>query len=301
MRLTVLGNGSGGPFLGRHYTAQVLQHAQHWFLIDCGEGTQMQLFRYRIPVDRIRHIFISHLHGDHLFGLPGLLTSYSLKRRKARLDIFAPPGLEAWLEATFQVSGAVLSFPLVVHAVDPQSRTQVLALKSLAVHTIPLRHRGGCTGWLFQETPGLRNLRKDQLLAHQIPVEDIPGIKAGSDWLSPSGALVPNAVLTHPPKTPPSYAFCSDTAPSEGVVDAIRGVSLLYHEATFTEANAADAARSDHSTAAQAAAIAKDAGVGCLLMGHFSSRYKSLDGHLEEARAVFPNVRIAVEGETLEV
>jgi ribonuclease Z len=301
MRLTVLGNGSGGPFLGRHYTAQVLQHGPHWFLIDCGEGTQMQLYRYRIPVDRISHIFISHLHGDHLFGLPGLLTSYSLKQRKARLDIFAPPGLEAWLGVTFQVSGAILSFPLVVHTVDPQQFTQVLTLNALTVHTIPLRHRGGCTGWLFRGIQGLRNLRKDQLLALQIPVKDIPAIKAGADWVSPSGAVVPNEMLTLPPKTPPSYAFCSDTAPSAGVVDCIRGVHLLYHEATFTQENAADAARSDHSTAAQAAAIAKAAGVRCLLMGHFSSRYTSLDAHLEEAGAVFPNVRIAVEGETVEV
>lgn len=299
MRLTVLGNGSGGPFQGRHYTAQVLQHGRYWFLIDCGEGAQMQMHRYRIPADRIQHIFISHLHGDHLFGLPGLLTSYSLKQRKARLDIFAPPGLEAWLKATFEASGAFLSFPLVVHVVDPERSEQVLSLKNLDVCTIPLRHRGGCSGWLFRETPGLRNIRKDQLAALGIPVRDLPAIKAGADWVSPSGAVFPNAALTHPPKQPSSYAFCSDTAPSEAVVDIIRGVRLLYHEATFTEEHAADAIRSDHSTASGAASIARDAGVECLLLGHFSARYKSLEGHLAEARAIFPNARLAVEGETL--
>lgn len=296
MYLSILGNGSGGPFHGRHYTAQVLQVGSHTFLIDCGEGTQMQLFRYRIRYDACQHIFISHLHGDHVFGLMGLLTNWCLKKRSEPLHLYSPPGLRELVDTFTRVCAVRFTYELRFHEVDTTHATQVLDLPTLEVSTLPLNHRSPTTGWLFREKTRPRNMLREQIEMQDIPRGDIPAIKAGADWVRPDGSIVANAALTRDPMPPRAYAFCSDTAFSPAVAEAVRGVDLLYHEATFTQAHLAEAEFSCHSTAAQAAEVAQMAGVGRLLLGHFSGRYSHVDQHLAEARAIFPRTDAAQEG-----
>ena len=297
MQLTILGNGAGGPFQGRNYTAQVLQVEQHYFLIDCGEGTQHQLYRYRIPMERINQIFISHLHGDHVFGLIGLLTSYCLKQRSKKLEIFSPPGVQELIETTARLSGVLFSYPITFHEVDTTIASIVFENKQMEVSTIPLLHRTACTGWLFREKPKPLNINKDKIVEYNIPFAMIPGIKAGADLSLPDGRVVANSEITLPPRPRRAYAFCSDTAPSEAVAHAVQGVDLLYHEATFTEAQVEEASLSFHSTALQAAKIARQAEVKKLLIGHFSGRYTDSEQHLLEAKSVFENSVAAEEGE----
>jgi ribonuclease Z len=296
MQVTILGTGSGGPFQGRNYTAQVLQVENQYFLIDCGEGTQHQLHRYRIPADRFQQIFISHLHGDHVFGLIGLLTSYCLKKRTKKLEIFSPPGLQELIEHTARLTGVVFPYKIEFIEVDAGVSKLVFENNQVAVWTIPLEHRGPCTGWLFKEQARPKNIRKEKIDEYAIPISKIVGIKNGDDLLLPDGSTIPNAALTTPPPTPRQYAFCSDTAPSQTVAKLIQEVDLLYHEATFTQEQLEEARISNHSTAAQAALIARTAAVKKLLLGHFSGRYTDLEQHLAEARAVFPETMVAEEG-----
>ncbi len=296
MQLTVLGNSAGGPFQGRNYTVQVMQVENHFFLIDCGEGAQHQLHRFRVPYDRFQQIFISHLHGDHVFGLIGLLTSYCLKQRTKRLQIFSPPGLEELIGHTARICGIVFPYPLEFVEVDPGVCQPVFENKHVEVSTIPLNHRMPCTGWLFREKARPRNIRKEKIAEYDIPVTLIPGIKAGADLSLPDGRIIPNEELTLPPRPRRAYAFCSDTAPSPLVADAVAGVDLLYHEATFTESHQEEARISFHSTAVQAATIARQAGVKRLLLGHFSGRYTDAQQHLAEAQSVFPETTVAEEG-----
>ncbi len=296
MQITILGNGSGGPFSGRHYTAHLLQIENQLFLVDCGEGTQMQMYAYRTKQDSIRHIFITHLHGDHVFGLIGLITGWCLKKRSEALTIFSPPGLRELLETTIRVCGIRLSYPIDYQEVDAQVVQVVFENEKLEVSTIPLNHRSLCCGWLFREKPLLRNIISEKISEYQIHFSLIPGIKAGADLTLPDGRVIPNAELTHPPRPPLSYAFCSDTAFHPPVIDCIKGVDLLYHEATFTDEHSAEAEFSFHSTAAQAAEIARQAGVKRLLLGHFSGRYTDANQHLTEARAVFEATYLAEEG-----
>jgi len=304
MQLTILGNGSGGPFQGRHYTAQILQVDNHIYLIDCGEGTQMQMHRFQVRYDRLEQIFISHLHGDHVFGLVGLLTSWCLKRRTLPLDIYAPPGMEELITTNLRLCGVrvPVTYPLRFHVVDAAVFAKVFETPTLEVYSVPLEHRGvECCGWLFREKPRLRNIRPEKITEYDIPYTLLPGIKAGQDLVLPGGQIVPNEDLTLPPRAPLSYAFCSDTSPSERVAEWVQGVDLLYHEATFLSEHTTEAELSGHSTAAQAAQIARQAGVGKLLLGHFSGRYNDTDGHLAEARAVFDRTEAAEEGKTYEV
>ncbi len=300
MQLTILGNSSGGPFFGRHYTSQILQVDNQWFLIDCGEGAQMQMHRYKVRYDRIRQIFISHLHGDHVFGLVGLLTSWCLKRRTLSIDIFSPPGMQELVETNLRLCGVrvPITFPIRYHVIDASVPALAFENKTVEVSTIPLNHRGvACNGWLFREKRRPRNLIPEKIAEYEIPFRLLPGIKAGQDLTLPNGRVIPNNELSLPPRPPTAYAFCSDTAPSALVVELVRGVDLLYHEATFTTEQTAEAELSGHSTAAQAAAIARDAGVGRLLLGHFSGRYNDLQEHLKEARAIFQNTDASEEGE----
>ncbi len=301
MHLTILGNSAGGPFHGRHYTTQVLQVENQMFMIDCGEGAQMQLFRYRVKFDRINHIFISHLHGDHVYGLIGLLTGWCLKKRTARLHIYSPPGLWELVETTARLCRVVFPYPLEFHEVDATVSAKIFENPKVEVWTIPLNHRIETAGWLFREKTKLRSIRPEKIAEFDIPYSLIPGIKAGKDLALPDGRVVSNVELTLDPPRPRSYAFCSDTAPSEVVAEAVRGVDLLYHEATFANEHAEEAAFSAHSTAAQAAAIARQGGVGRLILGHFSGRYLDVEQHLAEARAIFPKTELAVEGQSWEV
>lgn len=301
MQVTILGNGSGGPFQGRHYTAQLLQVGSQVFLLDCGEGTQMQLHHYRVRHDHLRHIFISHLHGDHVFGLIGLLTSFCLKQRTASLTLHGPKGLRELIDTTTRLCGIRYPYELLFNEVDATVVAPIFENDLLTVHTVPLHHRTLCTGWVFSEKPRPLNIIADKIAVYNIPYAAIPAIKAGGDFVLPDGQVIQNAELTLPPVTPRKYAFCSDTAFSETVIEAVRGVNLLYHEATFTEAHAEEAAISYHSTAAQAATVAHRAGVGTLLLGHFSGRYKTLADHLAEAQSIFPATQLSEEGGVVQV
>jgi ribonuclease Z len=301
IKVQILGTGAGGPFQGRHYTAQMVQVDNHRFLVDCGEGTQQQLYKYRVRYDSVRQIFISHLHGDHVFGLAGLITSFCLKRRTARLEIFSPPGLAELITHTFRLTGVQPPFPIAFHEVDTEQAQLVFENNALEVFTIPLHHRTPCAGWLFREKTRPRNMRKDKIEEYNIPYQQIPALKAGADLRLSDGRIIPNNELTLPPAPPRTFAFCSDTAFSERVIEAVRGVDLLYHEATFQSAHTEEAAIAYHTTASQAAEVARRAGVKKLLMGHFSGRYTDLDQHLLEARAVFEESYLAEEGKQYEV
>ncbi len=296
MWVRILGNGSGGPFQGRHYSAQLVHNRRHYFLVDCGEGTQEQLHRYRLPVDRIHQIFITHLHGDHVFGLFGLLTSYSLKNRERLMQLYSPPGLSALIGDVARHCGIHFSFPIEFIEVGYKHPEQVFENKSLEVWTVPLQHGSPCVGWLFREKPRPLNIRPEAIEQYGLSFAQIRAIKAGADLALPDGRFVPNGALTLPPKPLLSYAYCSDTAPSAAVAEAVRGVSLLYHEATFTDEHTEEAAAAQHSTARQAAEVARAAGTGRLLLGHFSGRYTDTEQHVREAQEVFPAVEAAVEG-----
>lgn len=254
------------------------------------------MYRCRVPSDKFQQIFISHLHGDHVFGLIGLLTSFCLKKRTAKLELFAPPGLRELVEHTARLTGVVFPYELVFHEVDAAVSKLVFENKHVSVHTIPLEHRGNCTGWLFREKPKPLNIRKEKIAEYAISVPEIKKIKGGGDLILPDGRVIRNGELTLPPTAPRAYAFCSDTAPSDTVADIVLGVDLLYHEATFTDEHLEEARLSCHSTARQAAEIARAAKVKNLLLGHFSGRYTDLERHLTEAGSVFPETTIAVEG-----
>ncbi|MEO6038774.1 MAG: ribonuclease Z [Saprospiraceae bacterium] len=301
MLLTILGHSAGGPYHGRPFTAQVLQVEQHLFLIDCGEGTQMQLFHYSVRFDRCNQIFISHLHGDHVFGLMGIITNWCLKKRTKTLQIFSPPGLRELVESTCRICQVRVPYPIEFYEVKTDHSTKIFENQKVEVWSVPLSHRVPTSGWLFREKIKARNMRADKIGEYGIHYSLIPGIKAGNDLTLPDGRIVPNAELTTPPPAPLAYAFCSDTAPSPVVVEAVRGVDLLYHEATFTNEHTAEAAISFHSTAEQAAGIAAQAGVGRLLIGHFSGRYADTEGLLAEARAVFARTEVAEAGLRVEV
>lgn len=296
MKLTILGNSSGGPFHGRHFTAQVLQVENHTFMIDCGEGTQMQIFQYRVKVDACKQLFISHLHGDHVFGLFGMITNWSHKKRSETLHIYSPAGLRELIETAIRVCAVRLSYPIEFHEVDTTVSARVFENNKVEVWSIPLHHRSPTSGWLFREKAKPRNIRPEKIEEYGIHFSSIPGIKSGEDLTLSDGRVVPNAELTLDPSPPVAYAFCSDTAFSPSVAEVVQGVDLLYHEGTFTNENIHEAELSFHSTAAQAAEIARMAGVKHLILGHISGRYANTVQHLAEARAVFEPVEIAEEG-----
>jgi ribonuclease Z len=296
MQITILGNASGGPFHGRPYSAQLVQLDNQVYMVDCGEGTQMQIFKHRLKADACRQLFISHLHGDHIFGLLGMLTNWGHKKRSEPLQLFSPPGLQEFIETSLRICGVKLSYALEFVEVDASVSACVYENPKLEVWSIPLRHRCPTSGWLFREKTRPRTIRPEKIEQYQIPFDLIPGIKAGDDLVLPHGATIPNAELTLDPPAPKSYAYCSDTAFHEPVIEVVQGVDLLYHEATFTSGHHAEAEISMHSTAAQAAEVAKRAGVGRLLLGHFSGRYANTDLHLAEARLIFGNADIAEEG-----
>jgi ribonuclease Z len=303
MKVLILGNAAGGPFHGRHYTAQLLQAGNHYFLLDCGEGTQMQIFHHRAKADRCNHIFISHLHGDHVFGLMGLITNWCLKKRTEPLRIFSPPGLQELLETTIRICGVRLCYSIEFQEVDAFQSLKVFENKEVEVWSIPLNHRTPTSGWLFREKPKPLNIRPEALQQYGITEDftSIKAIKAGADLVLADGSRVPNEHLTLPPAPLRAYAFCSDTAPSDVVVDAVKEVDLLYHEATFTNEHLEEAIISFHSTARQAAGIALQANVGKLIIGHLSGRYADESQHLLEAREVFENTELAAEGVCFEV
>ena len=231
--LTLLGVNAATPAFDRHPSAQVLCIQEHYFLIDCGEGTQMQMLKYGVKRNKINHIFISHLHGDHIFGLVGLLTSYGLNGRLAPLDIFSPAGLQEMIDVQVRYAGGGLPYPVRFHEVNCSESAIVFENDQLTVRSIPLEHRVPTSGYLFKEKWRPRNMRPEKIQAYQIHFSEIPGIKAGADFTLPDGTVIPNAELTFDPPTPRSFAYCSDTRYTETIIPIIKGVDLLYHESTF--------------------------------------------------------------------
>ena len=294
--LKILGSASATPVLARHPTAQVLTLGAANYLIDCGEGTQWQMLEYRVCPHHLRAIFISHLHGDHYFGLFGLLGTMHLQGRTQPLTIVGPPGLDEVLITQARISSMQLGFAMEFTAVDTETHAVVYEDELLTVAVLPMRHRIPCAGYLFAEKQRRANLLKEKLPAGLSP-QQLARLAQGED-LAPDdqqpGLL--HAEVSGPAPAPRRYAFFSDTLYTPALADLIRGADLLYHEATFLEDLKERAAQTHHSTARQAAQIAHDAGVKRLLLGHFSSRYKALEPLLHEAQAVFPTVELAIEG-----
>jgi len=298
--VTILGSGAATPTSQRYPTAQTLQIDECVFMIDCAEGAQMQLRRYKIKIQQIRAIFISHLHGDHVFGLPGLLSSMSMLDRTDLLDLYGPPLMEEWLSGQLKYF-TPLGFPLIFHTLTAKEPEVIYEDKRMTVTCFPLNHRIPTWGYLFREKAKLLNIRKDMIDFFHIPLRDIPAIKAGADFVTDEGAVILNERITHPPKATCSYAYCADTMYMEHLPQIIRDVDLLYHEATYGNDERTRATETFHSTAEDAAGIALAANVRKLVIGHFSSRYKDVTPLLEEARNIFPNTEAAADGMRLEV
>jgi ribonuclease Z len=294
--LRILGSSSATPSANRHHTAQLLTIDNQFHLIDCGEGTQMQLMLYKIKHQRISNIYISHMHGDHYFGLAGLLSTMHLQGRQQPLYLFGPPGLSEILSLQLKYSGTNLCYKLVFHELDTTVYRKIYEDKKITVHTIPMEHRIPCCGFLFREKPKPRPLIKENLPGFLTPPQ-LVRLKWGEDIKDEHGnILVRNAIVTLEPKRSRSYAYCSDSRYKPDLLPYLRGVDLLYHEATFTDDLSDRAHYTFHSTARQAAEMAAAAQVRHLLLGHFSVRYKDLTPLLEEAREVFPKADLAVEG-----
>ena len=300
-RVHILGCGSALP-TPRHYaSAQVVEVRGKLFLVDCGEGTQMQLRRSRIRFTKISAVFISHLHGDHCFGLIGMLSTFGLLGRTARLAVYAPPALDDMLQRQMQLFCHDFDYEVDFHPVDTTRQQVIYEDRSLTVESIPLEHRMPCCGFLFREKPQQPHIRRDMLDFYQIPVSQVNNIKAGADWITPEGERVENSRLVTPADPPRSYAYCSDTRYVESLAERIKGVTTLYHESTYGDDNLQLAEKYCHSTARQAAQVARDAGARQLLLGHFSSRYEDEQVLLCEAKEVFENAFLTDEQCVFEV
>lgn len=296
LNLRILGSSSAIPISNRNPTSQFLTIANRHFLLDCGEGTQIQLRKNKIGFGRVNHILISHLHGDHFYGLVPLLTSLHLLDRSKKMHIYGPPALEKGISDILKLSKSSLRFELEFHPLRFDKRDLIYEDEAITIHSFPLDHSLPCCGFLFQEKERPRNFRKDILEKHSIPVPDIKKIKRGADWEDENGNIIKNEDLTTEPSKPLSYAFCTDTAPVENLAELLDAEpSLLYHEATFSEQHRERAAHTKHSTAKQAASMAAKVKAKHLLLGHFSVRYEELDHLVEEAKEEFENSYLAKE------
>lgn len=294
--VTVLGSASATPIYNRHPSAQLLNIRERFFLIDCGEGTLMQLLRYRIRYHRISHILISHLHGDHYFGLMGLLSTFHLQGRTNELHLYGQQELMDIVELQLRLSNTILRYNLIFHPVRYYTPEVIFEDDELLIRSLILNHRIPCTGFLFQEKPRPRKLIVTKLQQYNVPFRLYNLIKEGKDFEDDFGKTVANAELTEAPAAPRSYAYCSDTLYEPLLANDVKGADLLYHEATFAHDLLDRAKATYHTTALQAAELAKNAGAGKLLIGHFSARYKDLHPLLEEAKSVFPETELAIEG-----
>lgn len=300
MKLTILGCYSATPKINTNPTAQVLEIKNHTFLIDCGEGTQVELRRNKIKFSRVKHIFISHLHGDHCFGLAGLISTFNLLTREADLHIYAPKGLKEVITMQMKLSNSWTNYQLIFNELTSTSSELIYEDDKVEVHTIPLDHRIYTNGFLFKEKLGERKLDMNAILNANIDMAYYRKLKQGGDVPDNRGKMIENSILTKDPKPSKSYAFCSDTAYSESIIPIIKEVDVLYHESTFIEKNEALAKPTKHSTAKQAARIAEKANVGKLILGHYSTRYDGLNEFKAEAEVIFPNVELSRDGKTFE-
>ena len=295
----ILGCGSALPTLRHHASSQVVEIHDKCSMIDCGEGTQMQLRRSHIHFSKISRIFISHLHGDHCYGLPGMISSFGMLGRTAPLHLYGPKNLWQMVKPMLELSGHGIDYPLEMHEVDTTRHQLVCEDRSMEVWSIPLEHRMPCCGYLFREKPKLPHLRRDIIDMYGISISQAGNIKNGADGITPDGERIPNHLLVTPASKPRSYAYCSDTRYLPHLHELIEGVDLLYHESTYAEDNAALAEKYMHSTARQAAQVAAAAHAGRLLLGHYSQRYEDERLLLDEARRLFPATELANEGQVI--
>ncbi len=301
MKLTILGCYSATPRTFTNPTSQVLETKNHLFLIDCGEGTQVQLRKYKVKFSRIKHIFISHLHGDHFFGLPGLVSTFRLLGRETELHIYGPKGIKEAITLLLKLGDSWTDYPLVFHELESKKSELLFEDDKVSVHTVPLDHRVYANGFLFQEKPAPRTLNIEMARKYGIDRSQFNNIKKGADGISKSGEVIANTKITLDPPKPKSYAFCSDTVYKESIVPIIKDVDALYHESTFLETEQHLCAKTKHSTAKQAAQIAQKANASKLILGHYSTRYKSLELFKDEALQEFSNVELADDGKVFAI
>ena len=299
--LHILGCGSATPTTKHFPASQVLNVREKLYMIDCGEGAQLQLRRSQLKFSRLGVIFISHLHGDHFYGLIGLISTFNLHGRTFPLHVYSPPGLSALLAPMLEGMKPVMTYDVVFHEFPAEQPALIYEDRSLTVETIPLRHCVPTCGFLFKEQPLRRHILREMTDFYGVPVSWMDRLKNGEDYVTGDGAVIPNSRLTSPPPPPRSFAYCSDTAYHPAVIPRVRGVNLLYHEATFASCDEVRVKQTMHSTAAQAASIARDAAVGRLVIGHFSARYDDETILLDEARAVFPATELARENVKFDV
>ncbi len=299
--ITILGCSSAIPTVDRNPSGQVINYKDRLYLIDCAEGTQLQLRRYMSRIQRLKCVFISHLHGDHFFGLVGLISTLSLLGRKKELHVYGPEGLEEIVMLQLSYSQTQLIYPVFFHKTTPGVSEIICDEDDFEVITIPLDHRIPTHGFLFREKKALPKIRKEVVFSEEIPYTEYQRIKEGDDFVTTDGTVLSNALLTVPAATPRSYAYCSDTRYTESIIPIIKEVDLLYHEATFLKDLAEQAELKFHSTAEQAATIAKLAQVKKLLIGHYSARYDEPEGLLEEACAVFKETYLTFDGLTINI
>lgn len=295
-KVHILGCGSALPTLRHNPSSQVVEIREKQFMIDCGEGTQTQIRRSRVGFNKVMAIFISHIHGDHCFGLIGMLSSFGLLGRTMPLSIYGPKELGPILDTLLTTFCNDFDYEIKFHAVDTSRQEVVYEDRSLTVETIPLKHRLPCAGYLFREKPTLPHIRRDMIDFYRIPISQINNIKNGASWTDEEGNVIPNSRLTRPADPPRSYAYCSDTCYQPGLADRLKGVTCLYHESTYADEDEDKAQKYFHSTARQAAMVARDAGVGRLLLGHYSSKYNTEDVLLQQAKEVFVESSLTSEG-----
>lgn len=296
-RVHILGCGSALPTLHHMASSQVVELRDKQFMVDCGEGTQLQIRRSRINFNKIQAVFISHIHGDHCFGLIGMISTFGLQGRKAPLQVYAPEALGPMLQSQIDLFCQHLSFEVTFHAIDTKQNAVIYEDRSLTVSTIPLQHRLPTCGFLFREKPTLPHIRRDMIDYLEIPVSQINNIKNGAGWTTPDGRNFTHEQLTTPPDPPRAYAYCSDTRYVPTLHELIAGVDLLYHESTYCRDSQHRAEAYWHSTAADAATVAREAGVKKLLLGHYSSRYPDETAFLDEAREIFPESYLTNEND----
>jgi ribonuclease Z len=299
--VTILGSSSAIPTPARFTTSQVVNLNERLYMVDCGEAAQIQLRRFGIKFGRINHIFISHLHGDHIFGLPGLISSLTMGGKKGELNIYAHAELRSLMSGLMNLINDSEDFKLIYHTLNKRRHSFLLEDEKIRVESFPLKHRIPCNGFIFREQPQELHLRGNKIEELNISISDRLAIKKGMDYILPDGTVIPNKDLTLPPLKPRSFAYCTDTAIHEKIIPYIEGVDLLYHEATFGD-NLKDLAKlTGHSTARQAAILASKANAGKLIIGHFSTRYKDVSELVNEAREVFPNTHAINDGEKIDV
>ena len=300
-QITILGCGSAIPTTLHNPPSQLVELGNKLYMIDCGEGTQLQMRKFKAQINKLHSVFISHLHGDHIFGLPGLLTTLSLHGRKHDLNIYAHKEIDFLISPLLSFMGHHMTFKVNVIPLNAHSPELLVENESTKITSFPLKHRIETNGFIFEEKESPRHIIREMINFYEIPVKQIHDIKLGADFVTSRGTVIKNNILTYPGSPAKRYAYCSDTAYAPEIIPNIKNVDLLYHEATFAETELERAKVTYHSTARQAAEIARDAEVKKLVIGHYSSRYNELGVLLKEASEVFPNTELANEGKIFEL